>query len=64
VLEWLSLYRDSEDLISIGAYQKGSNPKLDEAIGRMDRIQEFLKQDLNEEAALQDTLNKLENLTA
>lgn len=48
VLELMAVYRESEDLISIGAYSDGSNPKVDEAIKYNDSINQFLKQDLNE----------------
>src|SRR5690554_4964553 len=40
----LSVYRNSEDLINIGAYQAGSNPEIDEAIRMYDTILEFLQQ--------------------
>lgn len=44
----LSIYKENEDLISIGAYRGGTNPELDEAIARIDRINAFLTQDVNE----------------
>ena len=39
-------YSDAEDLINIGAYVKGSNPRIDRAINRIDSINEFLRQDI------------------
>lgn len=45
IKELLATYRMSEDLISIGAYQKGTNPKTDKAILMCDKIIDFLKQD-------------------
>jgi flagellum-specific ATP synthase len=63
VLEWMAVYRESEDLINIGAYQKGSNPKVDESIGRIDKINAFLRQDINEPSAFEMTLSKLSELT-
>ena len=39
-------YTDAEDLINIGAYVKGSNPRIDRAINRIDSINEFLRQDI------------------
>ncbi len=42
--EHLALYRKNEDLISIGAYQKGGNPALDEAIQRQPALRKFLCQ--------------------
>lgn len=40
----MSVYYQNFDLVSIGAYKSGSNPTLDEAIGRIDKINEFLTQ--------------------
>ena len=41
-------YRRNEDLISVGAYRKGSDPRVDEAIAYWPRIRAFLTQDLHE----------------
>ena len=40
----LSIYRQNEDLINVGAYVKKSNPKIDRAIEKFDHIEGFLKQ--------------------
>ena len=42
VRELLSTYRESEDLINIGAYVRGSNPRVDRAIAYRDRLRKFL----------------------
>lgn len=44
----LATYRDAEDLINIGAYVKGSNPAIDDAIRLMPGIRKFLQQGLTE----------------
>lgn len=44
----LSLYEQNEDLILIGAYKSGSNPKLDDAILRMEQVNAFLCQKVGE----------------
>jgi FliI/YscN family ATPase len=44
VREWLSTIRDSEDLVSVGAYVAGSSARIDEALGRRDAIEAFLRQ--------------------
>lgn len=44
VKNWLAVYKKNEDLINIGAYVKGSNPLCDEAIQKMDKINEYLCQ--------------------
>lgn len=47
-IEILSDYNNSKDMVDIGAYQQGSNPKLDRAIQLMPRIESFLCQDVND----------------
>jgi flagellum-specific ATP synthase len=47
----MAAYRDKEDLISIGAYQPGSDPTVDAAIGRRDAIERFLCQPVSEQSA-------------
>lgn len=44
----LSYYSDAEDLIQIGAYVKGSDPKVDWAIEKIDKVNDFLRQDIDE----------------
>jgi flagellum-specific ATP synthase len=43
--QWMSIYQENADLINIGAYTAGSNPKIDEAIAKRDSIEAFLAQD-------------------
>jgi flagellum-specific ATP synthase len=52
-------YKASEDLIRIGAYQKGSDPDLDRAIALMPTLREFLMQPSQEVAAMKDSLERL-----
>lgn len=59
----LAVYADAEDLINVGAYVKGSNPQIDEAIEKIPVIQEFLRQDIQDRAPFSDTLAKMESLT-
>jgi FliI/YscN family ATPase len=44
VRQWMSTLRDSEDLVSVGAYVKGSSPQIDGALERRDAIERFLVQ--------------------
>ena len=53
-------YIDAEDLINIGAYVKGSNPRIDRAINRIDAINEFLRQGIGEYTLPDSTLALLE----
>lgn len=46
--EHLALYRKNEDLISIGAYQKGANAALDQSIGLHEPLRNFLRQGVHE----------------
>ena len=55
----LSLYNNNADLISIGAYKHGTNPALDEAIRKIDKINEFLMQRVEESYTLEETVQLL-----
>jgi len=44
----LSVYETNRDLINLGAYRKGADAKIDEAISKIDKINEFLQQDIIE----------------
>jgi FliI/YscN family ATPase len=48
--DMMATYREAEDLINIGAYVKGSNPRIDEALRNWDRIRTFLRQAADERA--------------
>jgi flagellum-specific ATP synthase len=58
----LATYWEFRDLINIGAYQHGSNPRIDYAIQHIDAMNEFLKQDVEEKSDLQTTLTRLTEL--
>jgi len=58
----LGVYRDNEDLISIGAYQSGSNPEIDHAVKMKPLIDKFLQQDRAEHAVLNETLQGIKKL--
>jgi flagellum-specific ATP synthase len=58
----LSVYREAEDLINIGAYVKGNNPKIDEAIKYIDRINDFLVQGIDEKVDFKDTIKKINEI--
>jgi flagellum-specific ATP synthase len=55
----LATYREAEDLINIGAYVKGSNPRIDEAISRIGSIRAFLRQASNEPARFENSVQQL-----
>jgi len=55
----LADYNSAEDLINIGAYVAGSNPRIDEAIARRDEINEFLTQDFRKNYSFEETVKGL-----
>ncbi|MGL5574121.1 MAG: flagellar protein export ATPase FliI [Sarcina sp.] len=60
--DMLATYKDSEDLINIGAYARGANRKLDKAVDLNQHIIAFLKQKIDEKAEFETTINSLELL--
>ncbi|MHB8746507.1 MAG: flagellar protein export ATPase FliI [Gammaproteobacteria bacterium] len=57
-----STYQQSRDLISVGAYQKGSDARIDEAIAYHPRLMEFLQQDMHEAVPLARSIEELTTL--
>lgn len=60
----LSLYRENKDLIDVGMYQPGSNPKLDIAIEMMPQINAFLQQRTSDIVSMDSTINTLVEMMA
>ena len=54
-----SRYAEQEDLISMGAYQRGADPLTDEAIARRGRLAEFLKQSADQQVSYGEAMNRL-----
>ena len=52
----LATYSDSEDLINIGAYKKGSNKNIDYAIEKIDAVNEFLMQSTEDKFTFEETV--------
>ena len=59
----MGLYQKNADLISIGAYKKGSNGALDEAVSKIDRMNQFLEQDIDESFEYHEVLALLKEIT-
>lgn len=55
----LSIYDANYDLVNIGAYKSGTNKALDQAIEKMDRIDEFLQQRVDEKVPYQDSVERM-----
>jgi FliI/YscN family ATPase len=62
VRQWLSTLRDSDDLISVGAYVPGSNPRIDGALARRDALSRFLCQSADTTGSLADAITALHSL--
>ena len=62
VREWMALYAQAEDLINIGAYVKGSNAKIDQAIAVIDKLQVFLRQGIDEKAGFNETVAAMHSI--
>lgn len=58
----LSIYEKNEDLIAIGAYKSGTNPKLDFAISKIDKVNEFLMQKIDESFSQDEILRKMQQI--
>ncbi len=58
----LATYNEAEDLINIGAYKSGSNPSIDYAISKIDGVNGFLCQDVDEKVSFEESLELLEEL--
>lgn len=57
-----SMYQQNRDLISVGAYHRGSDPRIDEAIAMNPGIMNFLQQDLHEAVGFEQSLDDLAKL--
>jgi flagellum-specific ATP synthase len=60
----LATYNEAQDLINIGAYVKGSNPKIDYARSKIDELNAFLKQRIQETADFEESARALKALFA
>jgi len=58
----LATYNEAEDLINIGAYKKGSNKNIDYAISKIDAVNNFLTQGIDEKFGFDEELNMLNSI--
>ena len=58
----MAVYKEAEDLINVGAYNKGSNEEIDTAIDKMKLINEFLCQDVGEKIEFENTLHHMKKI--
>jgi len=64
LLALLAAYKRVEDMINIGAYTKGSNPEIDQAISLVPKLNKFLQQPVEEKMSLEQTFLELKRLAA
>ena len=57
-----TLYQQNRDLISVGAYEHGTNPELDQAIQKRPQLEQFMRQDETEQFDFQQTTTLLEGV--
>jgi flagellum-specific ATP synthase len=62
LVQMMAEYRNAEDLINLGAYQRGTNPRLDAAILMKDPIDAFLRQGREESMGMAESCQSLESL--
>jgi flagellum-specific ATP synthase len=60
--EVLSTYRKAEDLINIGAYAAGSNPKIDYAVQMIDPVNRYLRQGIDDAATFEESIDALKTM--
>ena len=58
----MAMHRENKDLIDVGMYQPGSNPKLDTAIEMMPQVNAFLQQRTSDSVTMENTINTLVNM--
>lgn len=62
VREWMALVRENEDLVSVGAYVPGSNPRIDAAFAKREAIDGFLRQPVEELCVMTEAVEALQAL--
>ena len=60
--EVLATYREAEDLINIGAYVRGSNPKIDYALSKISKVEQFTRQGIFEKAPFEETVRQINSI--
>ena len=62
VRDVMGIYEKNADLVSVGAYKAGTNPRLDYALGKMDGINQFLTQGVDEAFSYEEDLEAMRKL--
>ncbi len=64
IRETLAVYKEAEDLINIGAYKSGANPKIDQAVRLIDPLNEFLRQKVEDPTNISVGVRELQRIFA
>ncbi|MEE9273990.1 MAG: FliI/YscN family ATPase [bacterium] len=64
VVSLLAAYEESADLIQVGAYVRGSDPRIDRAIELRPKIIDYLKQGISEAQSFEDSVAALQEILA
>jgi flagellum-specific ATP synthase len=62
IREWMATYQQAEDLINIGAYVRGTNPKIDQSIAVNEKITAFLRQGVDEHSNFADAVGQMHSI--
>jgi flagellum-specific ATP synthase len=62
VRDVMATYKDAEDLVNIGAYVAGSNPRVDHALARIEGVRGFMRQGIHETSTYEDAERQLAGL--
>jgi flagellum-specific ATP synthase len=63
IREMIATYKNAEDLISVGAYHQGTNPKIDNAVRMNERINSYLRQGIEEISTFKETMQELAKMS-
>ncbi|MBC9783415.1 flagellar protein export ATPase FliI [Heliobacterium chlorum] len=58
----LATYREAKDLIDIGAYQRGANPRIDYALDKIEACRSFLRQDIYESVPFSESVQQIKDI--
>jgi flagellum-specific ATP synthase len=64
IISWLSTYRRVQDMVNIGAYVPGSSPEIDTALEKLDPVNRFLQQAVEEPCGLDRSFSELASLVS
>jgi len=64
IREMVATYREAEDLINIGAYARGSNPRIDRSIEKIDSINNLFRQAIQEKCEHDDAVAQMREIVS